>query len=641
MFLKRSVRVRYWAALGLGLAAAIASGALAVRPVSTIARGIRAHEATHEALARLAGMRSALPPDRVAGATKSPMARQLEGLEALLSPDPWQRGRLVRLRDLVRPEVEPADASPWLDDATRWREVGDLLTEMEREEGARLQGAHAAMQSSVRLAIGWGAAATVAALAVALAAMGLMRWEAARRRRTTRSLARLATQRLELEDRLQYLDKYDAMTGLPNRRQLVEILEREIREAKETSGRLSVLVLDVSRLRHVNDLLGREVGDQVLALVARKLRAAVGNQDTVARLGGSEFAVAQRGTSQAVDAGTAAEAIRDAASGGMRVGEHDVVVTSNVGVAVYPRHGGDARALLESAERALTRARLDGPNAIQVFDEGLRGSLAELFAIERRLLGALKNGEYLVHYQPYCDLATSEVGGAEALVKWRNETLGLIPAARFVPLLEETGMIVDVGRWVLETACSQIGTWQQARRGLPVSVNLSLLQFRDKRLLDTIADAISSFKVDPGHLTLEVTESICIQDMEFAVRTLKKLKDMGVSLSVDDFGTGYSSLSYLKKLPVDNIKIDISFVRDVTRDQDTASIVTAITSLARGLKLKTIAEGVETDEQRKILHLLRCDMGQGFLFSPAVPAAELEGLMARSPEARAGEELRS
>ncbi len=637
MPLKRLVRGRYWAVLGLGLAAAIASGALAVGPVSTLVGRIRAHEATHEALARLAGMRSALPLDPDAGATEPPIASQLEGLEALLSPDPGQRERLARLRELVHPELEPADELPWLDDADRWSEIGDLLAELEREEGARLEGAHAAMQRAVRLTIAWGTAAAVLALAVALIAMGLMRWDAARRRRTTRSLARLAAQRLKLQDRLEYLDRYDEMTGLPNQRQLLEILEGEVSEAEGGSGPLSVLVLDVSRLRRVNDLFGREVGDEVLALVARKLRAAVGELDTVARLGGSEFAVAHRGTSRAVDAAEVAEGIRDAVSGGMRVGEHDVVVTSNVGIAVYPHHGGDAHALLEGAERALTRARLDGPNAIQVFDEDLRGSLAELFTIERRLLGALKNGEYLVHYQPYCDLATSEVGGAEALVKWKNETLGLISASRFIPLLEETGMIVDVGRWVLETACSQVGTWQQARRDLPVSVNLSLLQFRDKRLLATVADAISSFKLDPGHLTLEVTESICIQDMEFAVRTLKKLKDMGVSLSVDDFGTGYSSLSYLKKLPVDNIKIDISFVRDVAQDQDTASIVTAITSLARGLKLKTIAEGVETDEQRKILHLLRCDMGQGFLFSPAVPAAELEGLMVRSPETTAGQ----
>ncbi len=646
MMPKRLVKRRHWVVLGLGLAAALASGALLSRPVSIISKGIRTQEATHEALAALAGMRSALPPDRDASAAESFIAQQLERLEALRSPDAEQQARLARLRELVRAELEPDDASRLQDGAVagRRREIGDLLADLEREEVARRRRADAAVRSAAWMTIAWGTAAGVAALAVALVAVGVVRWEVARRRRTTRSLARLAAQRRELKERLEYLDRYDAITGLPNRRQMLEILEREIREANAARGVVSVIALGVSRLGHVNDLFGPEAGDEVLARVARKLRDAVGERDMVARLGGSEFAVVYRDTSHAADTATVtdvAEAIRDAVSGSVRAGEHDVVVTSNVGIAMYPHHASDARALLEGAERALSRARLVGMNAIQVFDEDLRGSLAELFTIEKRLLGALKNCEYLVYYQPYCDLATGELGGAEALVKWKNGTLGLIPAARFIPLLEESGMIVDVGRWVLETACSQIGTWQKARRGFPVSVNLSLIQFRDKRLVSSVAEAISSFKLDPGHLTLEVTESICIGDMEFAVRTLKKLKDMGVSVSVDDFGTGYSSLSYLKKLPVDSIKIDMSFVRDVSRDQDAASIVTAITSLARGLNLKTIAEGVETDEQRKILHLLRCDMGQGFLFSPAVPAPEFEDLMPRSPEAAVSQALRS
>jgi EAL domain-containing protein (putative c-di-GMP-specific phosphodiesterase class I) len=232
-----------------------------------------------------------------------------------------------------------------------------------------------------------------------------------------------------------------------------------------------------------------------------------------------------------------------------------------------------------------------------------------------------------VNYQPYCDLATKQIAGAEALVRWRSGDLGVVSPSRFIPTLEDTGLIIDVGEWVLRTACGQIGTWTRNGSVFPVSVNLSLIQFRHKYLVSMVADAIKQHKLDPRHLTLEVTESICIQDMDLTIATLKKLKDTGVTISVDDFGTGYSSLNYIKKLPVDNLKIDMSFIREVAKDPDAASIVTAITGLARSMQLKTIAEGVETEEQRNILHLLRCDMGQGYFFSPPVAAAEFEKLL--------------
>ena len=324
-----------------------------------------------------------------------------------------------------------------------------------------------------------------------------------------------------------------------------------------------------------------------------------------------------------------AEQLRRAVSQRISAGENDVVVTSTTGIAVYPDHGQDAQTLLRNADLALIKAQSMGRNTSQVFDERLKVAVSELFLLEKRLFGALTNDEYQVHYQPYCDLTTSQIAGAEALVKWRDAKAGVVSASKFIPVLEDSGMIVDVGKWVLESACRQIKAWEARDRLFPVSVNLSLVQFRDRYLVEMVAEAISSFKLDPGRLTFEVTESICLQDMEFAVRTLKRLKDMGVSLSVDDFGTGYSSLSYLKKLPVDSVKIDISFVRDVTRDQDAVSIVTAITTLARSLNLKTVAEGVETEEQRRMLHLLRCDLGQGYLFSPALTAAQFEAFAAQ------------
>jgi len=229
-----------------------------------------------------------------------------------------------------------------------------------------------------------------------------------------------------------------------------------------------------------------------------------------------------------------------------------------------------------------------------------------------------------VEYQPYCDLAIREVAGAEALIRWSNDEIGTVSPGRFIPSLEESGQIVDVGAWVLKKVCRQIREWNRIKRSCPIAVNLSHVQFRHKDLVTMVANTIRELNIDPRQLTLEMTESICIHDMDFTISVLKKLKDTGVSLSIDDFGTGYSSLSYIKKLPVDNIKIDIAFVRDVSKDPDAASIISAITGMARGMDLKTIAEGVETEEQRNILHLLRCDMGQGYYFSPAVPAKEFE-----------------
>ncbi len=567
----------------------------------------------------------------------------MDDLEALLSDDLEQRRRFDLLSDLVGKRFALADPLQARDQDGLVHEIGTLLTEMEHEENARLERAEAATRSAVRTVTLFGGVGGLAAVLIVFLALSLTQWETVRRRRTAKSVARLITRQQELEDRLHYLDRYDPLTGLPNRRHLVEMLDHEIHCAREGRRSLSVLIADINRLKHINNLFGPDAGDEVLRRIAERLRAAVGERGIVARLAGSEFAVVHFDASLNVDAIAAAESIRAAISGNIPAGEQDFVVTSNAGIAVYPHNGNDARTLLKKADLALARARCQGRNTIQVFDEEISRSISELFFLEKRLSNALKNGEYLVHYQPCCDLATREVGGAEALIKWKNGDLGTISASRFIPLLEDTGMIIDVGRWVLETACGQIREWQGMKRGFPVSVNLSLVQFRDKYLVGTVADAIKGFKLDPKHLTLEVTESVCLHDMDFAIKTLKQLKDMGVSLSVDDFGTGYSSLSYLKKLPVDSIKIDISFVRDVTRDQDTASIVTAITSLARGLSLKTVAEGVETEEQRKILHLLRCDMGQGFYFSPAVPAAEFKrflsqglGLRAKAPDGAEG-----
>jgi EAL domain-containing protein (putative c-di-GMP-specific phosphodiesterase class I) len=311
----------------------------------------------------------------------------------------------------------------------------------------------------------------------------------------------------------------------------------------------------------------------------------------------------------------------------MQIGGQEIAVTVTIGIAVYPLNGSDAETLMKNADMALSRAKAQGRNSVQFFSADIGERISDFYFMEKRLFKVLRNDEYLLTYQPYCELTTNKIAGAEALITWKSSELGIVSPSRFIPTLEDTGMIIDVGEWVLRTACSQIGRCTQSGACIPVSVNLSLVQFRHEHLVSMVADAIKEHKLDPRYLTLEVTESICIHDMDLTIAILKKLKDTGVSISVDDFGTGYSSLNYIKKLPVDNLKIDMSFIREVAKDPDAASIVSAITGLARSLGLKTIAEGVETEEQRNILRLLRCDLGQGYYFSPAVPADEFEKLL--------------
>jgi diguanylate cyclase (GGDEF)-like protein/PAS domain S-box-containing protein len=442
------------------------------------------------------------------------------------------------------------------------------------------------------------------------------------------STAREVTRQKDLEEKLDHLAHHDALTGVPNRRRLVARLGQELADARQGNRALSVLIMDIDRFKYINDIFGYEMGDKVLTRTAELLRAVIGNKDLVARLGSDEFAVVHLSDTLVADAAAVARKIKDAIASGMKIGEQDIVVTVTIGIAVFPQNGQDAETLLKNADMALSRAKVQGRNTVQFFSSDIVERMSDFYFLEKRLFSALKNDEYLIDYQPYCDLSTKRIAGVEALIKWNSGDRGMVSPSKFIPTLEDTGLIIDVGEWVMRTACKQIKAWNRNGTGFPVSVNLSLLQFRHKYLVDMVSDAIREFRLDPRYLTLEVTEGICIHDMDLTISILRKLKDTGISISVDDFGTGYSSLNYIKKLPVDNLKIDMSFVRDVAKDPDAASIITAITGLARSLNLKTIAEGVETEEQRNILHLLRCDMGQGYFFSRAVPAAEFEKLIA-------------
>ncbi len=441
------------------------------------------------------------------------------------------------------------------------------------------------------------------------------------------STAHDLTRELSSENLIDYLNRFDQLTGLPNRLSLINLLEQTVASAKTSGAFVSVLMLDIDHFKRVNGVCGVEAGNAILKTVAARIRSAISPADVVARPGNDEFAVIHVNPQKPVLAGGVAQRIRTDLSLPITVEGQELALTVGIGIAVYPADGYDAQSLLKNADLALDRAKTRGRNVVQFFNEEITTSVKETFTLEKSLIAAFTNNEYRLHYQPYCDLVSRKVSGAEALIRWQNPDLGIVSPDRFIPCLEDTGKMIEVGRWILETACSQSKEWEQKNRHFPVAVNLSHVQFHHQYMVGMVKEVIDGCKLDPRRLTIEVTETVLMHDMDFAVRILSKLKDLGVMLSVDDFGTGHSSLSYIKRFPVDCLKIDMSFVRDITTDQDTASIVTAITAMARSLNLKTIAEGIETEEQRNILHLLRCDMGQGYLFSPAVDAPELDKIL--------------
>jgi diguanylate cyclase (GGDEF)-like protein/PAS domain S-box-containing protein len=444
------------------------------------------------------------------------------------------------------------------------------------------------------------------------------------------STARDVTSQHEMEARLSTLARFDTLTGLPNRAHFAELLRNEL-TLRGAAERLDVLILDLDRFRYINDVFTADLGDDVLRRVSEILRSVVGPAGIVGRIGGDEFGVIHRRDAHVPDATALARAILQVLAQNTVVAGQDVATSASIGVASRPADGNDAQTLLKNAHIALSVAKSKGRNTVQPFSPEMSSLQVERHAIQRHVAGALRKSEYLVEYQPYYELSNRRMSGAEALIRWTHQELGLVPPSKFIPALEESGQMIEVGEWVLRTACDQIRKWTRGHRALPVAVNLSQIQFGHRDLVGLVADAVKQSEINPRHLTLELTESICVHDIDYAADLLGRLKRVGVAISVDDFGTGYSSLSYVKKLPVDNLKIDMSFVRDVTRDPDAASIITAITSMARGLGLKTIAEGVETPEQANVLHLLRCDMAQGYHFGRAMAPDAFEKSIDATP----------
>jgi diguanylate cyclase (GGDEF)-like protein/PAS domain S-box-containing protein len=444
------------------------------------------------------------------------------------------------------------------------------------------------------------------------------------------STAKDITERMQVKERLNYLAHYDPLTAMPNRSLFMERLGRAIAGAARTASCAGVIYLDLDRFKVVNDTLGHDAGDSLLRLVADRLRACVRETDTVSRLGGDEWAVLiENAAAQELPA--IAGKILNALAQPLEVATHEVFPTASIGVSVFPDDGTDGHTLLKHAEVAMYRAKHDGRNSYQFFDRAMTEQAHERLRLESSLRRALERDEFVLHYQPQIDIAGGEVIGVEALLRWQHPKRGLVPPLEFIPLLEDTGLITEVGNWVITTACRQAAAWHAS--GLhrqPIAVNLSAKQLQRQDIADVVRSSMEQAGLDPssGPLELELTESLLMEDVQTTIAKLQQLNQLGVSLSIDDFGTGYSSLAYLKRFPIRTLKIDRAFVRDIARDPDDEAIVSAVIAMAHNLKLSVIAEGVETEEQLDFLRRHGCDAMQGFLVSEPLPAESLAELLA-------------
>ena len=434
--------------------------------------------------------------------------------------------------------------------------------------------------------------------------------------------------RTEAVERLSYLAQYDVLTSLPNRNLFRDRLEQAMGRAKRNETLLGLMFIDLDRFKEINDTLGHSVGDRVLQAVAERLRHFLRDVDTIARLGGDEFTVVLEGVHVASQITAAAQKIRDALSQPLLVDDREIFVSASIGICVYPSDVEEIDELLKCADIAMYQAKQHGGNAHHFFVAEMNIHTSERLELESRLRHALDRKQFTLHYQPQVDIRSGRIIGAEALIRWDDEKLGIITPTHFIPLAEATGLIIPISEWVLHTACAQNKAWQDAGCApISVAVNFSPRQFRQANLLETITQALTDTGLNPRFLELEITESTIMYQAEKTIVTLEKLHKMGVRLSVDDFGTGYSSLSYLKRFPVHKLKIDQSFVRDINIDPDDAAIVTAVIAMAHSLNVLTIAEGVETEGQLAFLDSLQCGEYQGYYFAKPMPADEFLALL--------------
>jgi diguanylate cyclase (GGDEF)-like protein len=436
--------------------------------------------------------------------------------------------------------------------------------------------------------------------------------------------------RLRLEARSQYFSTRDALTDLPARPLLYDRLSQALAQAERKGRLVAVLFVDLDRFKAVNDTYGHACGDRVLKEAALRLKRCVRAADTVARISSDEFVIVLGCLARADEAGIVAGKVLEELHAPFDLDGQPVYCSASIGIAVHPGDGTTASNLIQNADIAMYRAKKRGRNNFQFFLPEMHQSAVRRLQIETALRGALGRNEFLVHYQPRIDVRSGVITGFEALLRWRHPSFGLLSPSEFIPVLEDTDLIVTVGEWVLETVCRQIATWKEhGMRPRPIAVNLSARQFHMANLDKLVARIITETGIDAGLLELELTESLLMQDPDETVLTLRNLVRYGVRLAVDDFGTGYSSLAYLKRFPIDSLKIDRAFISDATTNPEDAAITRAIINLGHSLGLTVVAEGVETESQLDFLRLNGCDEMQGFLFSPAVPAEETEAMLLR------------
>jgi diguanylate cyclase (GGDEF)-like protein/PAS domain S-box-containing protein len=446
-----------------------------------------------------------------------------------------------------------------------------------------------------------------------------------------RGISREITEQKVAEEHIQYMARHDALTGLPNRMMFSHLLNMAIPTAQRYKRHFAVFFIDLDRFKFINDTLGHEAGDKLLKEITARFKQTLRDSDVIARLGGDEFVVLVQEVNDRESAAAVARKMLSAAIKPVQLLGQECRVTASIGIALYPGDGEDEQALMKNADSAMYFAKEEGKNNFQFYSSEINSQSMEKLALESNLRRAMERNELSLHYQAKLDLKSGSITGVEALLRWQNEELGNVSPAKFIPIAEETGLIVHIGRWVLKTACLQNVAWQ--KQGLPpinMAVNLSVRQFADDQLLDDIAAILQETGMTPQLLELEITEGMIIHNVDRAIKLLTAIKQMGVRLAIDDFGTGYSSLGQLKNFPIDTLKVDRSFIRDLATDSEDKAITSAIIAMGKTLSLTVIAEGVETIEQQDFLREQACDEMQGYYFSKPVQADEFAALLRKN-----------
>jgi diguanylate cyclase (GGDEF)-like protein len=427
---------------------------------------------------------------------------------------------------------------------------------------------------------------------------------------------------------MEHLARHDPLTTLPNRTMLKEGFNEAMIQAREKNKMLAVLFVDLDRFKFINDTLGHVIGDELLKQIANRMRVIIRKEDIIARIGGDEFLILLHDRNEINDAVKVAQNILTVLEPALRVDGNEIHITGSIGISFYPHDGKTTESLLKNADTAMYRAKQQGKNSYELYSPVLNEKALERLMLENNLQHALPQKELIVYYQPQIELATNKIVGVEALVRWKHKELGMISPGDFIPIAEETGLIIPISKWILQESCEQIKKWSnQGFSNLSVGVNFSVQSFKQKNWVSMILDVVKEVGIDPHSLDLEITENGLMQNTQQTIKSLDHLRSYGITFSIDDFGTGFSSLSYLNRFPIDTLKIDQSFMRYVTTDSDDAAIITAIVAMAHKLDIKVIAEGVESQEHVNFIRSIGCDIAQGYFFSLPLPAEEMTKLL--------------